>query len=332
MVFSGLEHVGKTPFDYVLINGLVRDAQGRKMSKSLNNGVDPLEIIDQYGADALRFMLMTGNTPGNDQRFQIERVEAARNFANKVWNASRFVLMGVAKTDETLPPAEQLELSDRWIIARVNQLIGEVDSLFDSFDLAMAGDKIYEFVWNEYCDWYIEMAKTRLYGEDAQAKDTVERVLIYIMDAIKSIRNSRAEMNIPPSKKAKLYVKTTADEAIFSSQSQYFKGLASVSEIVVVKTDDALPADRIATVSKMAELFLPADELIDYQKELQRLEKESGKVKAEIDRIDKKLSNQGFVAKAPEKIVNAEREKLAEFTKMYEVLGEELAKVKEKLQ
>ncbi len=383
MVFSGLEHVGKKPFDYVLINGLVRDAEGRKMSKSLNNGVDPLEIIDQYGADALRFMLTTGNTPGNDQRFQIERVEAARNFANKLWNASRFVLMGVSKTDETLPSVAQLELSDRWIIARVNQVIGEVDALFDKFDLAMAGDKLYDFIWNEYCDWYIEMAKVRLYGSDEIAKDTVERVLIYvlnrilvllhaympfiteeiysqfhddllikkayyeadnalidqqaiddmaiIMDAIKSIRNTRAEMNIPPSKKAKLFVKTSADPTIFSLQSDYFKGLASVSEIIVVNDENDVPKDRIATVSKLTELFMPADELIDYQKEQQRLQKEISKASAEIERIEKKLANDKFVAKAPQKIVNAEREKLAEYKKMFTALDEEMAKVKDKL-
>ncbi len=383
MVFSGLEHVGKSPFDYVLINGLVRDAQGRKMSKSLDNGVDPLDIIDQYGADAMRFMLTTGNTPGNDQRFQIERVEAARNFANKLWNAARFVLMGVTKVDETLPPQADLELSDRWIVARVNQLIGEVDGLFDKFDLAMAGDKIYEFVWNEYCDWYIEMAKTRLYGADDAAKDRVERVLIYvlnrillllhpympyiteeiygqfhddllitkdyysadqarldqaaiddmaiIMDAIKSIRNTRAEMNIAPSKKAKLYVKTTADPAIFSAQSQYFKGLASVSEIVVVTAEKDIPADRIATVSKSAELFLPADELIDYQKEQQRLEREISKAQAEMSRIEKKLANAGFVDKAPAAIVEAERQKLAQYQKMFAALDEEMTKVKGKL-
>ncbi len=383
MVFSGLEHVGKKPFDYVLINGLVRDAEGRKMSKSLNNGVDPLEIIDQYGADALRFMLTTGNTPGNDQRFQIERVEAARNFANKLWNASRFVLMGVSNTDETLPSADKLELSDRWIIARVNQVIGEVDALFDKFDLAMAGDKLYDFIWNEYCDWYIEMAKVRLYGDDAAAKDTVERVLIYvlnrilvllhaympfiteeiysqfhddllikkayyeadnalidqqaiddmaiIMDAIKSIRNTRAEMNIPPSKKAKLFVMTTADPTIFSLQSDYFKGLASVSEIIVVSDENDVPKDRIATVSKLTELFMPADDLIDYQKEQQRLQKEISKASAEIERIEKKLANDKFVSKAPEKIVNAEREKLAEYKKMFAALDEEMAKVKDKL-
>lgn len=383
MVFSGLEQTGKHPFDYTLIHGLVRDAQGRKMSKSLGNGVDPLEVIDQHGADALRFMLITGNTPGNDQRYQIERVEAARNFANKLWNASRFVLMGVDSLDDTLPSHAEMTLADRWIISRVNQLISETERCFDKFDMGMAGDKIYEFVWNEYCDWYIEMAKPRLYGEDAAKKQTVQRILMYvlkriltllhpfmpfiteeihaqisdqllitsqwyqadqtlvdqqsiddmavIMDAIRSIRNARAEMNIPPSKKARLYVKTSADPMIFSSQSEYFKGLASVSEIIVVNSDDQLPEDRIATVSSKSELYLPADDLVDYAKEQERLLREQAKLQAEIDRIDKKLGNAGFVAKAPEKIVAAERQKLSEFQTMLQAVDEQIAKVSAKL-
>ncbi len=386
MVFSAIEHTGQIPFKDVLIHGLVRDEKGRKMSKSLNNGVDPLEVIDNYGADALRFMLITGNTPGNDQRYQVERVEAARNFANKLWNASRFVLMGVSSTDRELPPVEELELSDKWIIASVNLLIKDVEKLFDVYDLGMAGDKIYEFVWNSYCDWYIEMAKARLYGEDVKAKATVESVLIYvlrriltvlhpfmpfiteeiygqiakdnddllitsnwyqaeeklidnlaieqmaiIMDAVKSLRNARAEMNIPPSKKARLYVKTTADARIFSSQSDYLKGLASISEIVIIEDDSQIPEDRISAVSLYSELYMPADDLVDYQKEAERLVRERGKVEESIEKIAKKLNNQGFVAKAPEKIVQAEREKLAGLEEMLKSLLVELEKVESKI-
>ncbi|MCK8058313.1 MULTISPECIES: valine--tRNA ligase [unclassified Fusibacter] len=383
MVFSGYEQTGVSPFKDVYIHGLVRDANGKKMSKSLGNGVDPLEVIAEFGADALRFMLTTGNSPGNDQRYQTERVEAARNFANKLWNASRFVLMGVDSFDDTLPEKDAMTLADKWIISRVNETIKDVEHNMDKYDLGMAGDKIYEFVWNEYCDWFIEMAKPRLYGEDKKAKETVERVLIYvlkrilvmlhpfmpfiteeiwsniseellitskwyvadgslidedaiedmaiIMDAIKSIRNARAQLNIPPSKKSRLFVKTATKSEIFASQSAYFSGLASVSDIIVIADNSELPEDTISAVSHQAELFMPADDLIDYTKENERLLKEQAKLQSEIDRIVKKLSNQGFLAKAPEELVAKEREKQGQFEDMLRAVNESLEKVAGKL-
>lgn len=379
MVFSGLEYTGVTPFKDVFIHGLVRDADGKKMSKSLGNGVDPLEVIDLFGADALRFMLTTGNTPGNDQRYQTERVEAARNFANKLWNASRFVMMGVSSFESTLPEVNALTLADKWIVSRVNQVIAEVDACMDRYDLGMAGDKIYEFVWNEYCDWYIEIAKSRLYGEDLEAKQTVERVLMHvlkrilimlhpfmpfiteeiwtnfqeglliktpwlesdehlinpqaaedmalIMEAIKSIRNARAAMNIPPSKKARLFVRTTRNPELFTSQSSYFTALASVSDLEVIDHTFVMPDDVIAAVATQTELFIPADDLIDYAKEKERLEKEKRKLEEEISRIQKKLGNQGFIAKAPADLIQAEKDKQVKFEDMLQSLVERLVKV-----
>jgi valyl-tRNA synthetase len=383
MVFSGIEQTGKVPFKDVLIHGLVRDANGQKMSKSLGNGVDPLEVIDIYGADALRFMLTTGNTPGHDQRYQTERVEAARNFANKLWNASRFVIMGASSPDESLPNLNDLSLADKWILSRVNSVILDVEQAMERYDMAMAGDLLYEFSWNEYCDWYIELAKVRLYGEDLTAKNHVERVLIYVlkriltmlhpfmpfiteeiwsyidekqlitsnwyksdtnlinehavndmqivMEAIKSIRNARAEMNIPPSKKARLFVKTTANPEIFSSQGAFFSGLASVSDLQIITSDTLLPEDVIVAVSSQTELFIPADDLIDYKKEQDRLLKEKSKLDLEIERLESKLANEGFLAKAPEKLILIEKEKLNKFNDMLNAIEQRLILVSKKL-
>lgn len=384
MVFSSIEQVGTVPFKDVLIHGLVRDSQGQKMSKSLGNGVDPLEVIDDFGADALRFMLTTGNTPGHDQRYQTERVEASRNFANKLWNASRFVLMGVSENHTDLPAQARLTLADRWILSRVNRTIASVEQYMDRYDLGAAGDALYEFIWNEYCDWYIEMAKVRLYGQDLEAKKDVEQVLLYVlrrilgmlhpfmpfiteeiwghfndtlliteswsnsnaalisdadeanmgivMEAIKSIRNARAEMNIPPSKKARLYVKTSADPTIFSSQSAFFGGLASVSELMVIEDKSVLPEDVIAAVSTLTELYIPADDLIDYKKEYERLQKEEGKVRQEMERLATKLENPGFLAKAPQQLVAEERKKLAQFEEMLQTVTGRMQDVQKKLE
>ncbi len=382
MVFASLYNLDCMPFKDVLIHGLVRDEQGRKMSKSLGNGVDPLDIIDEYGADALRYMLITGNTPGNDQRFLIKRVEGARNFANKLWNASRFVIQGVDSFDDNIDEIKELDLADKWILTRLAEVSKIVFDSADSYEYAIGGTQLYEFIWNEYCDWYIELAKIRLYGEDEQAKKDVQKVLIYvlkkilmllqpympfitqeiysymsddilmnklwkklddkhkyeeakqqmdlIMDAIKAIRNARQEMDIKPSKKAKLYV-YSADNNIYLNNDTYFKQLASVSEIEGLDTDTVPSEDTLNAITKHAKLYVPADELIDYQKEFDRLSKEEKKLHGEIARIDGKLSNQGFVGKAPEAVIAKEKEKLAEYKKMLEDVEASLAKIKGKL-
>ena len=384
MVFSSIEQLGEVPFKDVYIHGLVRDSNGLKMSKSLGNGVDPLDVIDEFGADALRFMLITGSSPGHDQRYQTERVEASRNFANKLWNASRFVLMGVTENHTTLPDNHRLTLADRWILSRVNRTIETVEMHMQRYDLGLAGDALYEFIWNEYCDWYIELAKVRLYGTDLEAKKDVEQVLLYVlrriltmlhpympfiteeiwgtfnenllvssvwekadpklidqvaqenmgivMEAIKSIRNARAEMNIPPSKKARLYVKTTADPTIFSSQSAFFGGLASVSDLIVISDKSELPEDVIAAVSTLTELYIPSDDLIDYNKELERLQKEASKVDQEITRLQTKLGNEGFLAKAPQQLIIEERKKLSQFEEMLATISDRIESVKRKLE
>lgn len=382
MVFASLYNLDVMPFKDVLIHGLVRDDKGRKMSKSLGNGVDPLEIIDQYGADALRFMLISGNTPGNDQRFQIERVEAARNFANKLWNASRFVMMGVDSFDDKIEEIKQLDLADKWILTRLAELSEEMFKLADAYEYSMAASQLYEFIWNEYCDWYIELAKIRLYGPDEEAKKDVQRVLIFVlkkillllqpympfitqeiysylsdsvlmnetwvdldrrfvfpdakeemdlvMEAIKAIRNARQEMDIKPSKKAKLYV-DSLDNEIYRRNETYFKQLASVSELESLETGELLSEDSLNAITRHAKLYIPADELIDYQKEFDRLSKDEKKFRGEIDRIEGKLSNQGFVAKAPAEVIGKEKEKLGEYQKMLEDTLVSLDKVRAKL-
>lgn len=385
MVFSGLEAMGDVPFDKVFIHGLVRAADGKKMSKSLGNGVDPLDLIDQFGADALRFMLATGNSPGNDLKFQIERVESSRNFANKLWNASRFVLMGLESDPGELDGTETLTLADRWILSRLSRLTTESTENLEKFELGVAANKIYEFVWDEYCDWYIEIAKKRLYGENPEEKKTVQRVLLSVlrdilkllhpfipfiteeiwqhlpdkredlivtswpvgnavhlnaeaertmeilMDAIRSIRNSRAEMDVAPSRKARLIVKVTPElSPVFLDQKTYLESLASASEVRAYVEGEIIE-DAVSVVVPGGELLMPLDDLIDYKKESERLEKEVKKLTVEIDRIDSKLGNPGFVSKAPAHLVDEERAKRVTLVDMLSISRDRLDKVKSKL-
>lgn len=372
MVFSGLDAMGEKPFDDVFIHGLVRDAHGKKMSKSLGNGVDPLDIIDQYGADALRFMLATGNSPGNDLKFQIERVESSRNFANKLWNASRFVIMGLEEGQYELDDSERLTLADEWILSRLDTMITEITQALDKYELGIAANKIYEFTWNEYCDWYIELAKKRLYGEDAVAKQTVQKVLVKvlrdilkllhpfmpfiteeiwgfiphaedalvtskwpeadekyqnptaerqmnsIMEAIRNLRNVRAEMDVVPSRKAKCMI-LASDVSVgelLINQGEYLMTLASCSEVVLVTNNKEVPEDAVSAVIQGAELYLPLDDLIDFEKEMDRLQKEKAKLEKEVERVVSKLNNQGFVAKAPAHLLDEEREKEAKYREL----------------
>ena len=371
MIFSALEHTGKAPFEHVFIHGLVRDSQGRKMSKSLGNGIDPLEIIDQYGADALRFTLATGNAPGNDMRFYIERVEASRNFANKIWNASRFTLMNLDITENKLP--DELNPEDKWIVSKYNRLVKEVTENLDKFELGVAVSKLYDFIWDSFCDWYIELVKPRLFDKGTKSAETAQYVLTYvlsntmkllhpfmpfiteeiwqhlphegesimisefpkydpaldfpeaekemeiIMNAIGAIRNRRAEMNVPPSKKAKLLIVTDRKE-LYSAGSVFFTKLASASEVEIIASRDDAPANAVNIVVEGAELFLPMSELVDKDKELERLNKEKKDLEGEIKRVESKLSNPGFTAKAPEKVVNEEREKGEKYKAMLETV------------
>ncbi len=381
MIFSALEYTGKVPFDTVLIHGLVRDAQGRKMSKSLGNGIDPLEIIDQYGADALRFTLATGNSPGNDMRFSDEKVEASRNFANKIWNAARFILMNLDENEYAPYVPKNLAIEDKWILSKYNDLVKDVTDSLEKFELGLAVQKLYDFIWDVFCDWYIEIAKIRLNGECATAKATVKAVLVYVMSntlkllhpfmpfiteeiwqtlphdgdsimisewpvysdelnfandenemerimtAIKAVRNRRAEMNVPPSKKAKLYIDTAFDKT-FSEGANFFVRLASASEVEIVKDFDG--GDMVTVITEDAKIFIPLDELVDFKAELERLEKEKKAVLKEIDFVSNKLNNPGFVAKAPEAVVNAQRENLAKYQEKLKMLEESIAKIENK--
>ncbi len=381
MIFSALEYTGQVPFDTVLIHGLVRDAQGRKMSKSLGNGIDPLEIIDQYGADALRFTLATGNSPGNDMRFSDEKVEASRNFANKIWNAARFILMNLDENEYAPYVPKNLAIEDKWILSKYNDLVKDVTDSLEKFELGLAVQKLYDFIWDVFCDWYIEIAKIRLNGECATAKATVKAVLVYVMSntlkllhpfmpfiteeiwqtlphdgdsimisewpvfsdelsfkadeaemervmtAIKAVRNRRAEMNVPPSKKAKIFIET-AYEKTFSEGANFFVRLASASEVEIVKgyeNDEA-----VAIITEDARLFIPMDELVDFKAELERLEKEKAGVLKEIAFVSGKLNNEKFVAKAPEVLVNEQREKLAKYNEKLAMLEESIAKIANK--
>ena len=360
MIFSGMEQMKKEPFKTVLIHGLVRDDQGRKMSKSLGNGIDPLEMADTYGADALRFNLITGNSPGNDMRFYVEKCEAMRNFANKIWNASRYVMMNLSIDKVELP--EKLELEDKWILAKLNTLVKEVTENMETFELGVASAKIYDFIWDTYCDWYIELTKTRLYGEDEQAKTAAQQVLCYVLlqtlkllhpfmpfiteeiwqalpneggflisaqwpvyreefrfaaeeeameavkDAISSVRARRAEMNVPPSKKAKMLI-VTKDPAIYEQGSHFITRLAYASEVTVGTQAPESLAGMVSVVTHNANVYMPLAELVDLEKERERIAKEITKAEENLERIEKKLSNAGFVDKAPEAVVNAEREK-----------------------
>ncbi len=382
MMFSGLEQTGKAPFDTVLIHGLVRDAQGRKMSKSLGNGIDPLEVIENYGADALRFSLANGNSPGNDMRYIPERVEASRNFANKLWNAGRFIMMNL-ETDEVITlDTDNLALEDKWILSKYNSVVSAVTENLEKYELGIAVQKLYDFTWDVFCDWYIEISKSRLSGEDNKAKNTARSVLLYvyngilsllhpfmpfiteeiwqsiphkgealvvaewpkfredldfsaeetefekIMDVIKAIRNRRAEMNVPPSKKAKVCITTQSPET-FKSGEAYICRLASATE---VETGDSFASEgAVRIVTDSATVFIPMSELLDADKEIERLKKELEAAEKDKEFLSKKLSNQGFVAKAPAAVVEQEKQKLEKVLdkiKMLECSVEEMKKLK----
>ena len=384
MVFSGLEQTGKTPFHHVLIHGLVRDSQGRKMSKSLGNGIDPLEIINQYGADALRLTLMTGNAPGNDMRFYMERVEASRNFANKVWNASRFIMMNLEKAEV---PAEidlaSLTSADKWILSKVNTLAKDVTENLDKYELGIAVQKVYDFIWEEFCDWYIEMVKPRLYNDEdttkAAALWTLKTVLAnalkmlhpympfiteeifctlcpeeesimisswpefktewdfkadeeaveIIKEAVRSIRNVRTGMNVPPSKKAKVFV-VSEDEAVrtvFENGKVFFASLGYASEVLVQADKEGIDEDAVSAVTGKAVIYMPFAELVDIDKEIERLKKEEEKLTKELARVNGMLSNERFISKAPEAKIAEEREKLEKYTNMMEQVKQRLAQL-----
>ena len=379
MIFSGLEHMNKEPFKHVYIHGLVRDSQGRKMSKSLGNGIDPLEIVDKYGADALRFTLATGNSPGNDMRFYIERVEASRNFANKIWNASRFVMMNLSIDKAELPAKDKLHIEDKWILHRYNELVREVTENLDKYELGIAVQKLYDFIWDEFCDWYIELVKPRFFAE-GESNTTAQKVLAYvlsntlkllhpfmpfiteeiwqalphegesimisdwpkysadlcdvqaeqemigIMDAIKGIRNVRNEMNVPPSKKVKLFV-VTKDEELFSQAGVFFEKLAGASETEIKIDKSDVPENAVSVVTAKAEILLPMDELVDREKEIERLSKEKTRLEGEIKRAEGKLSNKGFTDKAPANVVEEERQKCEKYKAMLEKVIESLGKM-----
>ena len=381
MIFSGLEHIGEKPFSTVFIHGLVRDAQGRKMSKSLGNGIDPLKVIEEFGADALRFALATGNAPGNDMRFSDEKIESARNFANKLWNASRFVLMNLTESDEELlklPDESELAIEDKWILSRLNKLIKTVTDNIENYEVGVALGEIYSFTWDLFCDWYIEMAKSRTFEAGTPAALTAKRVLVYVLTnilkllhpympfiteeiyqalphsdesimissypvysdgmnyaeaeddvdriitCITQVRARRAEMNVPPSKKAKLYV-VTKYEGTFKATEKILEKLASASEVIL--TDKYESDDAVMIATDAGSLYIPLSEVIDFEKERARLTAEMKKNDSEIERIEKKLSNEGFVSKAPAQVIDGERSKLKKYLETREALAIALAKL-----
>lgn len=381
MVFSGMEQMGERPFDDVLIHGLIRDDQGRKFSKSLGNGIDPLEVIKNYGADPLRLMLITGNAPGNDMRFYWERLDNCRNFCNKLWNASRFVMMNM---EEEEPKFLMLTSADKWILSKVNTLAKEVQENLSKYDLGLAAQKVYDFIWDEYCDWYIEMVKPRLYNKEdstrAAALWTLKQVLINalklmhpfmpfiteelftaiqdkeesimisqwptyreewnykeneaeidaIKEAVRNIRNIRAEMNVAPSKKVHVYVVSESEEVrhIFEHSKVFFKTLGHASEVTVQTDKAGIGEDAVSVVIKDATIYMPLAELVDFAKEIERLEKEKAKLEKEVDRVVKKLANQGFVAKAPAHVIEEEKAKEEKYKAMLAQVEERLAQLK----
>ncbi len=381
MIFSGYEQMGERPFKTVLFHGLVRDSQGRKMSKSLGNGIDPLDIIEKYGADALRLTLITGNAPGNDMRFYYERVEANRNFCNKIWNASRFILMNMDGKTVSAPKREDLEPADRWIISRLNRLVKEVTDNMENYELGIAVQKIYDFIWDEFCDWYIEMVKPRLYNTDDAvsqnaALDTLRSVLIgalkllhpympfiteeifctlqseeesimvsawpvyteenayereehaieTIKEAVRGIRNVRAEMNAAPSRKALVYVVSEKPEilSVFEEGKLFFASLACASDVVLQKDKEGIGDDVVSVMLHNAAIYIPFAELVDVEKEIGRLEKERARLAAEITRAGAMLANERFVSKAPEAKVAEERAKLEKYRQMDAQVAERL--------
>ena len=381
MIFSALEYTGKAPFDTVLIHGLVRDALGRKMSKSLGNGIDPLEIIDKFGADALRFTLATGNSPGNDMRFSDEKVEASRNFANKIWNAARFILMNLSENEPAPYIPEELAIEDKWILSQYNDLIKAVTESLEKYELGLAVQKLYDFIWDVFCDWYIELAKIRLNGNDEKAKATAKAVLVFVMSntlkllhpfmpfiteeiwqtlphsgdsimisewptysdklnfksdetemervmtAIKAVRNRRNEMNVAPSKKAKVIIDTAFADT-FKNGADFFVRLASASEVDIIPNYEDDGAVTIITAD--AKIYIPMDELVDFKAELERLNKEKAAVQKDIDFVLNKLNNQNFVAKAPAKLVEEQKEKLQKYTEQMSMIDEAIAKIANK--
>ena len=382
MVFSGYEHTGKAPFDTVLIHGLVRDDKGRKMSKSLGNGIDPLEVISQYGADALRFTLVTGNAPGNDMRFYMERVEASRNFANKVWNASRFMMMNFEQADFSHVELSDLTSADRWILSKFNTLAKDVTDNMDKYELGIAVQKLNDFIWEEFCDWYIEMVKPRLYNDEDNTKAaalwTLKKVLseslkllhpfmpfiteeIYcnltgeesimlaswpeyreeysfareeaavelMKEAVRGIRNIRAEMNVSPKKKAKVFVVSENEDVrdIFKQGKVFFGTLGYASEVAVRADREGIAEDAVSTMVPDAVIYMPFAELVDIEKEIERLKKEQKKLGGEIKRCEGMLNNERFLSKAPEQKVEEEKEKLSKYRQMLEKVEERLGQL-----
>ena len=383
MVFSGIEQTGKTPFHTVLIHGLVRDSQGRKMSKSLGNGIDPLEVIDKYGADALRMTLMTGNAPGNDMRFYWERVEASRNFANKIWNASRFIMMNIEKAPDARAELRDLTMADKWILSKVNTLTKEVTENLDKYELGIALQKVYDFIWEEFCDWYIEMVKPRLWSDEdttkAAAVWTLKTVLIQalkllhpympfiteeifcnlqdeeetimvsqwpkyredwafgeeekavetIKEAVRAIRNVRTTMNVPPSRKAKVYVVTENEEVagIFRHSKVFFATLGYASEVEIQKDRTGIGEDAVSLVIPHANIYIPFAELVDIEKELERLRKEEKRLNGELARVNGMLNNEKFVSKAPAAKIEEEKAKREKYTQMMAQVKERLAQL-----
>ncbi len=413
MVFSGLEAMGEVPFHHVYVHGLVRDAEGRKMSKSLGNGVDPLEVIDKYGADALRFMLTTGITPGNDMRFKEDRLESCRNFANKLWNASRFVIMNLQDEDGNFREMAKcckdccgkacgdttdfsniaLKDEDKWMISKVNEAVEYVTNAMEKYDLALAGQKVYDLIWNEYCDWYIELVKSRLWGEDEEDKKVVRFTLVmclknmlkmlhpfmpfiteeiwsylphgeeqkdnpdnYLikanwpafslscvfpkavktletaMEAIRAIRNIRAEAEAAPSRKLRAVILASEGSAeTVKAGERYIKNLANITEVTFIESKEQAPEEAMSAVIHGAEIYIPLEDLVDYDAEFERLSKEKKRLEGEVKRVEGKLSNQGFISKAPEKVINEEKEKMVKYKEMLEKVSERLKIVAEKV-
>ena len=386
MIFSSYEQTGKAPFHTVLFHGLVRDSQGRKMSKSLGNGIDPLEVIDKYGADALRLTLITGNAPGNDMRFYWERVEASRNFANKVWNASRFIMMNLEDAAIETPSYDELKPADKWILSKVNTLAKDVTENMDKYEMGIAVQKVYDFIWDEFCDWYIEITKVRTYNKENDPKsanaafwtlktvlteglkllhpfmpfiteeifctlhpeeETImlakwpeykeewnfaaeEEMIEHCKDLVKGVRNVRTEMDVPPSRKAKMFI--VSDDAslreTFETTKEVYMNLASASEAAVQADKAGIGEDAVSVVIPGATIYLPLEDLVDFEKEKERLLKEQARLEKELARSKGMLSNEKFLSKAPEAKVNEEKEKLAGYEKMMEQVKERLAQMK----
>ena len=378
MIFSAMEHMNEIPFKHVFIHGLVRDAQGRKMSKSLGNGIDPLMIIEKYGADALRFALATGNSPGNDMRFSDEKIEASRNFSNKIWNAARFVLMNLDIEKIELPDESALRIEDKWILSKLNRLTKEVSANIESFELGVALSKLYDFIWDNFCDWYIELLKPRFNDKGSEDNKVAQNVIAYVLSsalkllhpfmpfiteelyqalphdvesimiseypeytpaldfpedearmqsliaAVKAVRNRRAEMNVPPSKKATVFIKSEKRDAFNETTSGFFTRLASASDVVYI--DEYKGEDAVSIITDDCAIYIPLSEVVDFEKEKARLEGELVKTQGEIDRLEKKLSNEGFVAKAPAAVVDGERAKLKAYKEKADSIAAEIAK------